>query len=131
MASRLEGLTKQLGVPILIDEYSSQFVCEKLVPVFARCRNLARVRPAGMDTPITVSELMPPETDYPEITQQMITDHELAVQAVIDGRWKEAIDILSPQETNDIPSRFLLNEMAKHGNSPPPDWDGAFRLTKK
>ncbi len=57
--SRIEGLTRHFGVSICLDERAAEFA-RKLPPEKARVRRLARIRPKGMDTSITVSQLLPP-----------------------------------------------------------------------
>jgi len=129
--SRLEGLTKQFGVPICIDERAAEFAARSLPPTEGRLRRLARVRPKGMDTPITVFGLLPSVEEFPEITAEVIADHEAAVDAVIQGNWSAAREILRRIPEGDGPRRFLLDHMSKLDNAPPPDWDGAFFLTSK
>src|SRR5262249_44514845 len=58
LASRLESMTKQFGVSILLDERSAARLAEHGGTWF-RCRRVARVRPAGMRKVLTVSELLP------------------------------------------------------------------------
>jgi len=60
LASRLEGLTKLLRAPILIDEMSARALRAQAPPTVARIRRVARVRPYGLDTPLEVCELLPP-----------------------------------------------------------------------
>ncbi len=129
--ARLEGLTKQFGVPICIDETTAQFARSLISPSVARVRTLARLRPAGMDAPLTVSALLPPVDEFPELTDQMIADHDEAAEAVIEGRWKEARALLEGLPDNDGPKRFLLRHMSRLGDTPPKDWDGAFSLKGK
>jgi adenylate cyclase len=52
LASRVEGVTKQLGVPVLITETTH----EKLGGAFAT-RRLCQVRVVGIDTPVVLHEL--------------------------------------------------------------------------
>jgi adenylate cyclase len=52
LASRVEGVTKQLGVPVLITETTYQ----KLAGTFAT-RRLCQVRVVGIDTPVILYEL--------------------------------------------------------------------------
>ena len=128
--SRLEGMTKQFGVPICIDEQSANFVRKFMPPSEGRVRRLARVRPKGMDTALEVSELLPP-ADTPGVTSdEAIQVHEEAVEKVISGDWTEAIRILD-QLPDGGPKAFLLEHMGDTNNEPPSDWDGAFSLTKK
>ena len=60
LASRLEGMTKILRAPILLDEATARIVRQQVPRDVARVRRLAIVRPYGLDTPLEVSELLPP-----------------------------------------------------------------------
>ena len=128
--SRLEGMTKQFGVPICIDEASANFVREHMPASQGRVRRLARVRPKGMAIALEVSELLTPANAPDAISDEIVETHENAVQAVIDGRWSEAIEILNGMPDAD-PKSFLLEHMGDTNNEPPEGWDGAFSLTKK
>lgn len=57
--SRIEGLTRHFGVSICLDERAAEFA-RKLPADKCRVRRLAKIRPKGMDTSITVSQLLPP-----------------------------------------------------------------------
>ena len=128
--SRLEGMTRQFGVSICMDEGSAEFVRSQLKPHQARVRRLARVRPKGMDTSMAVSELLPPFGSASCVTDATIAAFEAALEEVIAGRWDVACEQLAalPDEG---PKSFLLQKMAKHDNRPPADWDGAFSLVEK
>ncbi len=139
--SRLEGMTRQFGVGVCMDEMSAEFARSKMPPGKARVRRLARVRPKGMDTPMTVSELIPvvdvmfaPTTDanalQPQSLDEMIANHESALDDIIAGRWGVALEKLETQPASG-PKAFLLKQMAKTDNRPPENWDGAFSLTDK
>lgn len=129
--ARLEGLTKQLGVPICIDEATAEWMGRSLSPEEGRLRRLARVRPKGMDVAINVFGLLPPENEFPAVTNETITQHEKALDAVIAGDWGQAIQILEQMPAQDGPRRFLLDQIVKLENQPPADWDGAFALSSK
>ncbi|MBP85389.1 MAG: hypothetical protein CMJ64_01520 [Planctomycetaceae bacterium] len=129
--ARLEGLTKQLGVPICIDEATAEWVGRSLSPSEGRVRRLARIRPKGMDVAINVFGLLPPEAVSPDVTNETITLHEKALDAVIAGNWDQARRTLEQMPSEDGPSRFLLDQMAQHENQPPAEWDGAFSLSSK
>ena len=128
--SRLEGMTKQFGVSICVDESTIDFVKKMLPPDKARVRQLARVKPKGMDTAITVGELLPPAGPASAITNEMIERHESAVEAIIKGDWNFAREVLQEAPAGG-PKQFLIDRMAEFQNAPPPDWDGAFSLTSK
>jgi adenylate cyclase len=129
--SRIEGMTRQFNVNICIDETTAAFVRKYFHPTEGRCRNLARVRPKGMDTPLLVCELLPPEADGQLVTADVIKNYEAAVEAVISGHWNQARQLLQAVPDADGPKQFLLSQMARFDNTPPADWDGAFRLETK
>lgn len=129
--ARLETMTKQFDLPICIDETTATYAKKHLKPSEGRIRRLARVRPKGMDTPITVFGLIPPADQMPETTDQIIADYEAALDAVIKGDWDAAIGLLKQVPDTDGPKRFLLREMAESKQTPPADWDGAFSLANK
>ncbi len=129
--SRLEGMTKQFGVPICIDETTADYVSHVLSPTEARLRRLARVYPKGMDTALTVYGLLPPEHQYSDVTDQMIVEHDKAVDAVIEGRWPEAAQLLGGLPEDDGPATFLRTYLSRHDLVPPDDWDGVIRLRSK
>jgi adenylate cyclase len=124
-------LTKQFAVPICVDETTAEYARKYLNPSEGRLRCLARVRPKGMDTPITVYGLLPPLEEMPNLTQEIIVNHEAAVEAIIRGDWPDAISLLQQIPEGDGPKAFLLNQMSEYGNMPPKDWDGAFSLASK
>ena len=128
--SRLEGLTQQFGVGICVDEATAEFVRRLLPRDRARVRNLARVRPKGMDSAVTIAELLPPVGARCTVTDAMIERHEAAVEAVIGGQWTLARTILEDLP-NGGPKQFLLDRMAELDNHPPDDWTGSFSLAQK
>ncbi len=129
--SRIEGLTRQFGVGVCIDEATANFV-RRLMPLEeGRCRRLARVRPKGMEASLLVHELLPPETGDSKVDNTAMLNYEAALEAVIAGRWEEAVERLHAVPDDDGPKKFLLAQMAKLNDTPPDDWDGAFRLDSK
>lgn len=80
---------------------------------------------------MTVYALLPSLEDFPEVTEGMLEQHEGAVDAIIDGQWDRALEILRTFPTTDGPSQHLLKLMAQHDNKVPHDWDGAFSLQSK
>lgn len=129
--ARLEGMTKQFGVPICIDEATADWVKQKMPSTQARLWRLARVRPKGMDAPLMVFALLPPEHEYPEVNDGVMMLYDLALNAVIAGKWPEAAQILTKISDGNGAKQFLLKHMARYDNVSPDDWDGAFSLTKK
>lgn len=131
LGSRLEGLTKHLRVPILIDEVTAQFVRERLPSESGRCRRLARLQPYGLETPVTVYQLLPAVGADPLFTDEYVANYELAVDAVIEGDWEKAFDMLANLPVEDRAKDFLLEAMARYGYNPPPDWNGVIVMESK
>ena len=121
--SRIEGLTRQFGVGICIDEATANFVRRLMPPEEGRCRRLARVRPKGMEAQLLVHELLPPETEGVKVDSTAMLNYEAALDAVIAGRWDEAVERLHAVPDDDGPKQFLLAQMDKLNNTPPADWD--------
>ena len=129
--SRFEGLTKQFGVPICIDETTAEYVQQFMPKDEARVRRMARIRPAGMDTPLTVYELLPALRKDVTVSDELIAQYEEGINAVLDGKWSEAVDLLSEFRDYDGPTKFVMSQMELTNFEVPADWDGAFRLMNK
>ncbi|MFM9964387.1 MAG: adenylate/guanylate cyclase domain-containing protein [Planctomycetaceae bacterium] len=129
--SRIEGLTRQFGVGICIDEATANFVRRLMPPDQGRCRRLARLRPKGMDTTLLIHELLPPESEGALVNGTSMLNYEAALDMVIAGKWAEAIERLNAVTDDDGAKQFLLKHMAKLDNVAPADWDGAFSLDSK
>jgi adenylate cyclase len=131
LASRLEGMTKIFRAPILLDETTANVVGEKLGPDYARLRRVAKVKPYGLDTTLTVSELLPPVDILPELQDDDLTAYERALDAFLAGHWTEAFDLLHQVPPNDRVKDFLTVYIAQHNRTPPANWNGVIELTSK
>lgn len=130
-ASRLEGMTKILQTPILMDESTAQYVREHIPTTVARSRRIAVVRPYGMTTPVTVSELLPPVSDYPELSDEHLQYYDRALNEFLAGHWSEAIELLHFLPAKDRVKDFLTVYIVEHDRTPPPGWDGIIQLSTK
>jgi adenylate cyclase len=92
---------------------------------------LAVVRPYGLDTPLEVSELLPPLADYPELTDEHIGFYELALDAFLAGKWREAFQLLHRIPAEDSVKDSLTVYIAERNRTPPPGWDGVIPLASK
>ncbi len=130
LASRLEGMTRILHVPILIDQTTTKHIVEHVPRDVARVRRLAVVQPFGMDRPVAVAELLPPEGES-TLSDQNITDYEAALDALLEGHWDESYRLLHKVPPDDVAKDFLTVYIARHNRQPPPDWAGFIPLSSK
>lgn len=65
------------------------------------------------------------------VSDELIAQYEEGINAVLDGKWIEAVDLLSEFRDYDGPTKFVMSQMELTNFEVPADWDGAFRLMKK
>jgi len=131
LAARLEGMTKILHAPILLDEPTAEAVRQEVPRTVARTRRLAKVLPYGLTKPLLVNELLPPQSQYPELTDEHIGFYESALDAFLAGSWSEAFELLHQIPTEDRAKDFLTAYIAQRNRTPPGDWDGVIALETK
>lgn len=130
LASRLEGMTKTIQAPILVDENVADFIRNSDSAGEFRIRSVAKVRPFGLTTPLLVSELLPPEGRSP-IRNADIEAYEAALENLHKGEWEKAFRQLYGVSAEDLVKDFLTVYIAQHNRIPPADWDGVIGLTAK
>lgn len=131
LASRLEGMTRPLRAPILLDEKTADYVRANLKSSQARCRRLAVVQPFGMERSVEVSELRPPHVDDKTLSDADLIAYEEAFAAFQAGRWDEAFERLHRVPSEDRAKDFLTVRIAQHDRTAPEDWDGVIRMESK
>lgn len=131
LASRLEGLTKRLRVPVILDEATAAIARQRLSADEGRVRTLATVLPYGLETPLTVSELIPPQGEFSELTAQELAMFEKGVREFREGRWDAAYKALHGMPSSDEAQDFLLAMIAQHSRSAPGSWKGIVELPSK
>lgn len=131
LASRLEGLTKQLRVPIVLDETLAAAARESLPSNEGRIRRLARVLPYGLERPVVVSELLPGEAELPEFTAKHLTDYDEAVDHFLAGRWEQAYRLLRTMPPGDRAQDVLTGQIVQAGRLAPAEWPGYLRFEGK
>ncbi|HUE74825.1 MAG TPA: adenylate/guanylate cyclase domain-containing protein [Pirellulaceae bacterium] len=129
LASRLEALTKVLRVPILMDAATADVVRASVAKDVARVRRLAKIKPAGMETPALVSELLPPASEYPQLSDEHLAAFESAVAALDASDWDGALQLLHRVPPDDLAKDFLTVFIAQHNRTPPADWDGVVEIS--
>jgi adenylate cyclase len=130
LASRLEGMTKALQAPIIVDEAVAEFVRNANCSDEFRIRRIARVRPFGLATPLLVSELLPPTSRSP-LRDEDIQFYEAALEDLRKGQWEKAFRQLYKVTAEDLVKDFLTVYIAQHNRTPPAGWDGVIGLASK
>jgi len=130
LAARLQDLTKALGVPILVDEATAIAASKSIAPEDGSCRHVARLRPAGINTPVDVFALIPGQCAELALTPEQRQAYEAAITAMTDSAWDEAQRHLGELPLTDGPANFLRAALTEIGTAPP-DWDGALNMDDK
>ncbi len=131
LGSRLEGLTRLLGVSILIDDATAAHVRDAGPNLAARVRRLGWMRPYGFDKELVIHELLPPAGDSNSVPDSEILVFESAVDLLHAGDWGRAASRLESLPENDGVRNFLLRWIHKNGGTPPAVWDGVIGLEAK
>jgi adenylate cyclase len=84
-----------------------------------------------MENPLDVTEILPPESEYPELDDDALGHYEAAVELFIAGNWPEAFALLDRVPTEDRVKDFLLVRIAEHNRVAPPGWNGVVDLMSK
>ena len=131
LASRLEGLNKQLGTNILISKAVLGSLSEEFI---ARPVDVVRVK--GTTHPLTVFELIVPGQYTNEDSAKVhLESWQECYSSYTDRRWADAVTDLDrhiQDFPNDGPAKVLKARAASYRNSPPPDdWEGVFDAQMK
>ncbi len=129
LGSRLEGLTRQYGVDVIVGQ-----TVRDAVPEFVY-RELDRVRVKGKNEPVVIYE---PLGLKEEMTKDKLDELKLYVQAIRYYRkqdWDMAeLQFLNLQKMHSEKPlyEFYIERMKYFRENPPPeDWDGVFTFTSK
>ncbi len=129
LASRLEGLTKQYGVGMLVGE-ATRAACEGIA-----FRELDRVRVQGKRQAVAVFEPLGEERDLASALGIEIERWHAALALYRAQRWDAAQETLSPLQRAH-PESFLYAEFLRRivylrAHPPGADWDGAWTFDSK
>lgn len=129
LGSRLEGLTKNYGVNIIVSETTRTEIPEFVF------RELDLVRVKGKNEPVAIFEPIGHENDLEKTVASELTDYERALSNFRAQSWDQAeLDFINLTRAN--PNRQLyqvyLDRVAFYRGEPPgEDWDGVFTHTSK
>ncbi|CAA7614216.1 adenylate/guanylate cyclase domain-containing protein [Magnetospirillum sp. UT-4] len=129
LGSRIESLTKQYGVSVMISEYTKA----KLPDLIAR--EMDRVRVKGKDQPVQILEPVGFEGEVDADTIRRIERHHEALVLYAQQKWDEARAILLALQAEE-PDRKIyavyLDRIAHFIEEPPgADWDGVYTHKEK
>ena len=129
LGSRLEGLTKEYGVQIIVSEFT-----RAAVPDFV-FRELDCVRVKGKDRPVVIYEPLWPVGEDNAQSQAEIEFYSEALAAYRKQDWPTADEKFSELQSRH-PARYLYEMYAKRiaylrEHPPGANWDGAFTFVTK
>ena len=87
--------------------------------------------PVGLTSAIDIFEILPSESDCPEVPNEGLARYEAALNAFEMGDWEKAKSLLRDVPKTDRVKGFLVEIMNQQGNTAPLGWDGAVRLSAK
>jgi adenylate cyclase len=128
LASRLEGLTRQYGVGVLVGEATK-----------AECSDIAfqivdQVRVKGKDVPVAIFEPLGVAAEIAPERLREAEQFEAAFQDYQARRWDEAeVKLMELRRANARKLYDVYLDRVTHFrfNPPPKDWDGVFTFTTK
>ncbi|MEK7116289.1 MAG: adenylate/guanylate cyclase domain-containing protein [Patescibacteria group bacterium] len=130
LASRLEGLTKEYHVDILITEATMKDLAGEILT-----RRLDKVAVKGKSEPIVIYEAMERLASAGEPLKLLARDFEAALEAYFRREFQDVVtrcERMLSAHPGDGPSKNLLERAKQFIESPPPDaWDGTWVYTKK
>ncbi len=129
LGSRLEGLTRTYGVPLIVSETTRAAVPDHAF------REIDIVRVKGKAQPIAIFEPLGPAHALPEAEQERLDRYHEALRHYRERRWDRAETLLHALQAED-PQQPLyalyLERIAVYRQHPPPDdWDGVFTHASK
>lgn len=128
-ASRLESLTKRIGASILLDDETALRAAAEFSTNEARVRRLFRVRPAGFDSIVALSELRGRRGEgEPKMDESREAAFAEAVVCFERGEWRRASEWLQRAPPEDRVAAFLLDFMADAKFAAPATWSGVLEF---
>lgn len=127
LAARVEGITKSVGVPILV----TSEVAERVTGDSLITRRVGRFRPLGMETIVDLFTIdsIPPDAPARNTLTERLAIHARGLESFEKGDWERAFEILHPIVQDDAAARYIY-KLALQGK-PPRDWQGIVELTAK
>ncbi len=129
LASRLEGMTKQYRVRVVISEGTYRQVAQQFV-----CRDLDRIRVKGKLQPVAIYELLDRAENHATYSV-LLERFASAMTAYREQNWNEAVlqlGTLLASFPDDGPTQiFLQRALDFREHAPEPGWDGVHVMKSK
>ncbi|MFM5968889.1 MAG: adenylate/guanylate cyclase domain-containing protein, partial [Micrococcales bacterium] len=129
LGSRLEGITKNYGVGIIIGETT-----RAMLPEFT-CRLLDRVRVKGKEQAVEIFEPIGETSSVPEAKRREVACWNAMMQAYFAQAWDDAEKLLEQARSQGTPEQCasIYAERIAYWRINPPtaDWDGVTTFTTK
>jgi adenylate cyclase len=129
LASRLEGITKQYHVQLIISEATYKQVSSQFV-----CRELDKIRVKGKNLPVNIYELLDVATEKSKY-EKLLVEFSGAMQCYRAQNWREAsekfADILTTFPDDGPTKVFLERALEFSDNAPEAEWDGVYVMKTK
>ena len=124
LCSRLEGLTKQYGVKIIISESTHKIIKEKF-----NCRKIDVVKVKGKKVPVVIYELCIDKNE--KFNSQFEKALDLYLKSDFKKSLKEFESALKIKKDDKSCNVFIERCKYFSKNSPGKNWDGAFEFKEK
>jgi adenylate cyclase len=129
LASRLESLTKNYGVNIIVSEFT-----KALVPEFAY-RELDNVRVKGKEKPVAIFEPIGEATQMDEATKDNLKLYREALKLYRSQSWdlaeKQLINLQKQEPQRYVYEMYIKRIAYFRQNPPEASWDGVFNYETK
>src|SRR5580692_566188 len=129
LASRLEGITKQYHVQIVISEATYRQVSSQFV-----CRELDKIRVKGKNLPVNIYELIDVAAEKSKY-EKLLEQFDRAMAAYRSQNWREAAALFTDvllKYPDDGPSQVFLERAMEFSESAPEgEWDGVYVMKTK
>jgi adenylate cyclase len=129
LASRLEGITKQYHVQIVVSEATYRQVSSQFV-----CRELDKIRVKGKTLPVNIYELMDVAAEKSKY-EKLLEQFDAAMAAYRSQNWREAAAQFTEvllKFPDDGPSQVFLERAIEFSESAPEgEWDGVYVMKTK
>jgi adenylate cyclase len=129
LGSRLQGLTKQYGVNVIISEFTKKAIGDKF---FMREMDFVRVK--GKRWPVRIYELISEDEPEGKVRDAVMNFH-YGIESYRNRKWDEAIgffQVCLALKPDDPPSKLFIQRCGYMKNNPPDeDWDGVYTALEK